>query len=212
MCAVDVAIGVEGLGFDSRAGQSGHSVTNGPPPLQHSSELRCSDRGDGPRLCPDRGDGPRLCPDRGDCPRLCPDRGDGPRLCPDRGDGPRLCPDRGDGPRLCPDRGDGPRLSLHVSAQQRSWFTLRDQAGVDLIKAMLCNFLIVCKSVPSTLNTSLMRHGFSIMTYALPQDAQRGRLSRQEFVKLFEAIFPESDAVEFANHVFRTFDVNKDGI
>ena len=149
---MDVAIGVEGLGFDSRAGQSGHSVTNGPPPLQHSSKLRC------------------------------------------------------------PDRGDGPRLSLHVSAQQRSWFTLRDQAGVDLIKAMLCNFLIVCKSVPSTLNTSLMRHGSSIMTYALPQDAQRGRLSRQEFVKLFEAIFPESDAVEFANHVFRTFDVNKDGI
>ncbi|XP_076804310.1 hippocalcin-like protein 1 [Clavelina lepadiformis] len=44
------------------------------------------------------------------------------------------------------------------------------------------------------------------------KDAPKGHLSKSEFVKMFRNLFPESDPSQFADHVFRTFDVNKDGV
>ena len=42
----DVAIGAGGRGFDSRAGQIGHCVTNGSPPLQRFCVAQELSRGD----------------------------------------------------------------------------------------------------------------------------------------------------------------------
>ena len=49
LAQLDIAIGARGLGFNSGAGQIGHSVANGSPPLRCFSEL-CSP-GAQPRRC-----------------------------------------------------------------------------------------------------------------------------------------------------------------
>ena len=41
LAQLDIAIGARGLGFNSGAGQIGHSVANGFPPLRCFSELCC---------------------------------------------------------------------------------------------------------------------------------------------------------------------------
>ncbi|XP_067305099.1 recoverin 2 [Pseudorasbora parva] len=38
-----------------------------------------------------------------------------------------------------------------------------------------------------------------------------GRITPEEFKKIYERIFPESDAASYAQHVFRSFDTNDDG-
>ena len=43
------------------------------------------------------------------------------------------------------------------------------------------------------------------------RDCPSGRLTPGRFVDLYQTFFPRSDAKQFCDHVFRTFDTNKDG-
>lgn len=46
---------------------------------------------------------------------------------------------------------------------------------------------------------------------AILQETSSRFLTRTEFVRIFEKHFPHSDPYVFADHVFRTFDINHDG-
>lgn len=45
----------------------------------------------------------------------------------------------------------------------------------------------------------------------LQQDCPNGRLTPAKFVDMYKMFFPSGNAVEFCDHVFRTFDMDKNG-
>ena len=47
--------------------------------------------------------------------------------------------------------------------------------------------------------------------YSLQQDCPNGRLTPAKFVDMYKMFFPSGNAEEFCDHVFRTFDMDKNG-
>lgn len=47
--------------------------------------------------------------------------------------------------------------------------------------------------------------------FALQQDCPNGRLTPAKFVDMYKMFFPSGNAEEFCDHVFRTFDMDKNG-
>ncbi len=45
---------------------------------------------------------------------------------------------------------------------------------------------------------------------AFVRDSPTGRLNKQQFVELYNSFYDTPDASKFAEHVFRTFDINHD--
>ena len=45
----------------------------------------------------------------------------------------------------------------------------------------------------------------------LQQDCPNGRLTPAKFVDMYKMFFPSGNAEEFCDHVFRTFDMDKNG-
>lgn len=43
------------------------------------------------------------------------------------------------------------------------------------------------------------------------KDCPKGKMSKDQFVKMYQDFFPHGDATHFAVNIFRTFDDNKDG-
>lgn len=55
---------------------------------------------------------------------------------------------------------------------------------------------------------------FSIFLFSilfLQQDCPNGRLTPAKFVDMYKMFFPSGNAEEFCDHVFRTFDMDKNG-
>lgn len=52
----------------------------------------------------------------------------------------------------------------------------------------------------------------NLVTYcSLQQDCPNGRLTPAKFVDMYKMFFPSGNAEEFCDHVFRTFDMDKNG-
>lgn len=52
---------------------------------------------------------------------------------------------------------------------------------------------------------------FDIFVFVLQQDCPNGRLTPAKFVDMYKMFFPSGNAEEFCDHVFRTFDMDKNG-
>lgn len=53
---------------------------------------------------------------------------------------------------------------------------------------------------------------FNIISILNPQqDCPNGRLTPAKFVDMYKMFFPSGNAEEFCDHVFRTFDMDKNG-
>lgn len=50
-----------------------------------------------------------------------------------------------------------------------------------------------------------------VLLLALQQDCPNGRLTPAKFVDMYKMFFPSGNAEEFCDHVFRTFDMDKNG-
>lgn len=48
-------------------------------------------------------------------------------------------------------------------------------------------------------------------SFILQQDCPNGRLTPAKFVDMYKMFFPSGNAEEFCDHVFRTFDMDKNG-
>lgn len=51
----------------------------------------------------------------------------------------------------------------------------------------------------------------NIAFFVLQQDCPNGRLTPAKFVDMYKMFFPSGNAEEFCDHVFRTFDMDKNG-
>lgn len=47
--------------------------------------------------------------------------------------------------------------------------------------------------------------------FSLQQDCPNGKLTPAKFVDMYKMFFPSGNAEEFCDHVFRTFDMDKNG-
>lgn len=52
---------------------------------------------------------------------------------------------------------------------------------------------------------------YGSVSYSLQQDCPNGRLTPAKFVDMYKMFFPSGNAEEFCDHVFRTFDMDKNG-
>lgn len=50
-----------------------------------------------------------------------------------------------------------------------------------------------------------------VLLRMLQQDCPNGRLTPAKFVDMYKMFFPSGNAEEFCDHVFRTFDMDKNG-
>ena len=44
------------------------------------------------------------------------------------------------------------------------------------------------------------------------RDCPQGYLTKQEFIKIYSQFFPFGDSTEFASYIFKSFDINNDGV
>lgn len=56
-----------------------------------------------------------------------------------------------------------------------------------------------------------MQQNNSDIFLLLQQDCPNGRLTPAKFVDMYKMFFPSGNAEEFCDHVFRTFDMDKNG-
>ncbi|KAJ8389434.1 hypothetical protein AAFF_G00119720 [Aldrovandia affinis] len=61
------------------------------------------------------------------------------------------------------------------------------------------------------LNTKFTESEISQWYENFQQQCPTGRITSDEFQKIYERFFPDSDAKNYAQHVFRSFDTNDDG-
>uniref|UniRef100_A0A672LQH7 Visinin-like n=1 Tax=Sinocyclocheilus grahami TaxID=75366 RepID=A0A672LQH7_SINGR len=61
------------------------------------------------------------------------------------------------------------------------------------------------------LNTRFSENELSQWYENFQKQCPSGRISPDEFKKIYERFFPDSDAAAYAQHVFRSFDTNDDG-
>ncbi|XP_051574477.1 visinin-like [Myxocyprinus asiaticus] len=61
------------------------------------------------------------------------------------------------------------------------------------------------------LNTKFSENELSQWYENFQKQCPSGRIAPEEFKKIYERFFPESDTTSYAQHVFRSFDTNDDG-
>ncbi|XP_059423539.1 recoverin 2 [Carassius carassius] len=61
------------------------------------------------------------------------------------------------------------------------------------------------------LNTKFSENELSQWYENFQKQCPSGRITPEEFKKIYERFFPDSDAAAYAQHVFRSFDTNDDG-
>lgn len=61
------------------------------------------------------------------------------------------------------------------------------------------------------LKTLLQKINLIFFFYFFQQDCPNGRLTPAKFVDMYKMFFPSGNAEEFCDHVFRTFDMDKNG-
>lgn len=61
------------------------------------------------------------------------------------------------------------------------------------------------------LNTKFTEEELSSWYQSFLKECPSGRITRQEFQKIYAKFFPEADPKAYAQHVFRSFDANSDG-
>lgn len=52
---------------------------------------------------------------------------------------------------------------------------------------------------------------YLFLFFLFQQDCPNGRLTPAKFVDMYKMFFPSGNAEEFCDHVFRTFDMDKNG-
>lgn len=93
---------------------------------------------------------------------------------------------------------------MHVSVCVCVWVWKRTRA-LKCIAALLATRL----SFPQILIFFFLSPFFSFAF--LQQDCPNGRLTPAKFVDMYKMFFPSGNAEEFCDHVFRTFDMDKNG-
>lgn len=90
------------------------------------------------------------------------------------------------------------------------------------VRARPSHYFVAIIHSPHTILTPNQMHFFSnqhfhisrffpFLTTFLQQDCPNGRLTPAKFVDMYKMFFPSGNAEEFCDHVFRTFDMDKNG-
>lgn len=99
-------------------------------------------------------------------------------------------------------------ISLQLNLWRTRIFLMRI---FPLLILFLAKFLYVCINLYIYENSNNSKIYNLAFLWMLQQDCPNGRLTPAKFVDMYKMFFPSGNAEEFCDHVFRTFDMDKNG-